>query len=246
MQTQNKILSVMALVVASSLTACGGGSSSNTTPVTPITPATPVTQATYEVKVTNITNAQVLTPLGVVLHSAGYSAWQSGSSVTLGLENLAESGNPAAFLTEATSDTSVSATAAGPGGFPAGMTQTVMITADHSVDLEITVASMLANTNDAFTGVTNMNVGSLQQGESLKVMPHVYDAGSEDNTETAVTMPGPLTSGEGFNAATQSINNVVTIHPGVVTKADGLTSSALTEVDRWLGPAALIVVTRTQ
>lgn len=246
MRTHNKILSVVALLVATSLTGCGGGNSNNT-------PAAsngngnggnPPAQATYEVSVTNITSGQVLTPLGVVLHDAGFTAWQAGSSVSLGMEKLAEEGDATSFIDEASLNSAVVETAAGSAPFLASEIQTVSISARRTDTLELTVATMLAKTNDAFTGVTNLRIGELAQGESLSVMPHVYDAGTEDNSETVETVAAFGVGG--FNADPQTTNPVVTIHPGVVTQGDGLTTSGLTEKDRWLGPAALIVVTRTQ
>lgn len=232
-------LSILAVLVSTLiLSACGGGNDGNNNAGN--------TQATYQVTVNNITHAQVLTPVGIVLHRPGYTAWNAGSSVTAGLENLAESGDPGSFVTKAALDNNVDATAVGTSPFTAGSSQTVTVTADAVVDLELTVATMLANTNDAFTGVTNWSVGKMQVGDTLSVMPHVYDAGTEDNVETAATMPGPAAGGEGFNAARPALTSVVTIHPGVVTQADGLTTSVLTEIDRWSGPAALITVTRTQ
>jgi len=235
MDIRNKTSLMAGIVLAAGLSACGGGDNNNGS-----------TQATFQVEVTNITSAQVLTPLGVVLHRSGYTAWDAGQSVTLGLENLAESGNPAPFVDEAAFNTNVDMIEMGSAPFGAGTTQTVNITTTYSSDLELTVASMLANTNDAFTGVTNWKVGDLNVGQSKTVEPHVYDAGTEDNVETAATMPGPKAGGEGYNPARPSVTSVVTIHPGAVTQGDGLTTSALTEEDRWLGPAAKIVVTRTQ
>jgi len=220
------------LLIATAITACGGSDNP--------------TQATYQVVVTNISSAQVLTPLGVVLHRPGYTAWNTGSPVTLGLEHLAESGDPASFVNEAGLNTNVDMIGMGPSPFTAGTTQTVNISTTYASNMELTVATMLANTNDAFTGVTNWKIGGLNVGESLKVMPSVFDSGTEMNEETAATMPGPLAGGEGYNPARPSNANVVTIHPGVVTQADGLSTSALTEIDRWSGPAAMIVVTRTQ
>jgi len=222
-----------AILIAAGISACGGGSSSND-------------QATYQVVVTNVTSAQVLTPLGVVIHRPGYTAWSAGSTASIGLENLAESGNPAPFVDEAGLNINVDTVAMGTTPFTAGNSQTIDITTTYANNLELTVASMLGNTNDAFTGVTNWKIGRLNVGDSMIAMPHVYDSGTEDNVETAATMPGPAAGGEGYNPGRPSVTSVITIHPGVVTQADGLSTSALTEVDRWLGPAAKIVVTRTQ
>jgi hypothetical protein len=204
------------------------------------------TQAIYDITVYNLTNGQPFTPLGVVIHEPGYQAWQLGSAVSSGLETLAESGDPSAFITEADANTDVVATTNSSNGpFGPGSSETVSITVDHSSTLQLSVASMLANTNDAFTGVTNWTIGGLAVGDSSSTMTHVFDAGTEANTETMDTIPGPAGGGEGFNAARETLNKL-TIHSGVVTTDDGLTTSALDESHRWLGQAAKVVVTRMQ
>jgi hypothetical protein len=204
------------------------------------------TQAIYEITVHNLTNNQFLTPLGVVIHESGYQAWQLGSAVSSGLEILAESGDPAGLLSEADANTAVAMSdSSSSGPFGPGSSETLSITVDHSSTLQLTVASMLANTNDAFTGVTNWKIGGLAVGDRNSTMTHVFDAGTEANTETMATVPGPAAGGEGFNATRDDLDRL-TIHSGVVTADDGLTSSALDESHRWLGQAAKVVVTRMQ
>jgi len=206
--------------------------------------------AIYDVKVYNLTNNQPLTPLGVVIHGSAYMPWQLGGAVSTGLEMLAESGSPSDFLSEADAHAATVMSASSSNGpFGPGNSETVSITVDHSASLQLTVATMLANTNDAFTGVRNWNIGELAVGDSTSTMMRVYDAGTEANSETADTMPGPASMGgaaEGFNANRDDILDRLTVHSGVVTNDDGLTTSALDESYRWLSQAAKVVVTRTQ
>lgn len=202
--------------------------------------------ATYEVRVSNMTNGQPLTPVAVVVHSSGYSAWEAGATASSGLEMLAESGDPTLFLSDADSDMNVTGSAASVNGpFGPGTVETVSVQVVADNALQISVAAMLANTNDAFTGVTNVTVGDIAMGESKSMLSHVYDAGTEANTETAATMPGPAAGGEGFNAARDD-TDFVSIHGGVVTSDDGLATSALDESHRWSGIAAKVEITRTQ
>jgi hypothetical protein len=204
------------------------------------------TQATYEITVYNLTNGQPFTPLGVVVHESGYMPWQLGESVSVGLETLAESGDPATFLAEADADAAVAMSTSSSGGpFGPGSSKMLTISVDHSASLQLSVASMLANTNDAFTGVRNWDIGALAVGDSASTMTHVFDAGTEANSETAATMPGPAAMGEGFNATREPLNKL-TIHGGVVTADDGLSTSILDESHRWLGQVAKVMVTRTQ
>ncbi len=202
--------------------------------------------ATYDITVYNLTNGQPFTPLGIVVHDSAYIPWQLGETVSMGLEALAESGDPSTFLTEANANSAVvMSTRSNNGPFGPGNSETVSITVDHSARLQLTVASMLANTNDAFTGIRNWSIGGLAAGDSTSSMARVYDAGTEANNETADSMPGPAAMGEGFNAVRDDLNRL-TVHSGVVTTDDGLLTSALNESHRWLGQAAKVVVTRTQ
>jgi len=201
--------------------------------------------ATYAVTVTNLTNNQPLSPLAVVLHGTGYTGWALGTPASDGLEKLAEGGDPQPFLDEAVKQPSLMAVATGTGIITPGGGETVTLTAAHSSDLKITVATMLVNTNDGFTGIGSLNIGALSHGESLTVFAPVYDGGTEENTETAASIPGPAGGGEGYNPARET-RDFVAIHSGVVTADDGLTASALDESHRFMTPAAVIVVTRTK
>jgi len=204
------------------------------------------TMAKYEISVINITHGQPLTPAAAILHGKDYHPWMLGSEASTGLEKLAESGDTSDFVSQSMSNTAVLDSQTSTGGpFGPGANKMLMVTAEHSSNLQLSVASMLANTNDAFSGVSNWHIGGLEVGKSMSTLARVYDAGTEANTEAAGTLPGPADSGEGFNAARESRNTVV-IHPGVVTADDGLSTSVLTEAHRWLGPAAKIIVTRKE
>jgi len=202
--------------------------------------------ATFEIKVVNATSGQPLTPVAVVAHSSGYQPWQLGGSSSAGLEMLAEGGDVTQFIADADADANVEATVSSANGpFGPGATETVTIQVKPDNNLQISVAAMLANTNDAFTGLANISVGDLMMGDSISKMARVYDAGTENNSETAATMPGPAAGGEGFNAVRDD-TDFVSIHAGVVSADDGLSTSALNEAHRWLGSAAKITITRTQ
>lgn len=198
--------------------------------------------SSYDITVTNITNNQPLTPIAVVMHTTGYNAWTLGSSVTTGLEELAESGSPTAFLAEADANGNVLTTKT--NGSPTGPSGsvTISVTVDSSSDLMLSIATMLANTNDAFSGVTNWDVSDLDTGDSMTVLGKVYDAGTEINDESNI--PGPAAGGEGFNSARDSLINKVVVHPGIVTTDDGLTTSELDETHRWQNYAAKISITK--
>lgn len=200
---------------------------------------------TYLVTVVNTTAHQPLSPLAVQLHSQAYAAWDIGAPATTGLEDLAESGSPVMFLEEG----EATAIAEAVGESPVGPGSRVSFMLDGTYSNRpgnghsLTIASMLVNTNDAYTGVTNWDLTRLAVGESMRSLAPIYDAGTEANTESASTVPGPAAGGEGYNA-TRDDTNYVTRHSGVVTADDGLGGSALNESHRFDNGAMSVVVTR--
>lgn len=204
-----------------------------------------VTTRKYEVTVTNLSNNQPLSPLALILHKSGYSGWEAGAAVTTGLEKLAEGGDNGDFLDEAAVNTHVLDDTSGAGLILPGQSETVMLSTTESSGVLLTLATMLVNTNDAFSGVSSQALSSLANGESLHMYAHTYDAGTEANSETAATIPGPAGGGEGYNAMRDDLGKL-TVHGGVVTADDGLATSTLDESHRFLGPVSMITVMRTQ
>ena len=187
---------------------------------------------TYSFKIINLTAGQPMSPVLITTNDI-YSV---GESATEALEMLAEGGNNSMLLDEngVSTDTPV-----GPG-------------ASASLELStnettVSVASMLVNTNDAFAAMKNVNLSALNVGDKTNFYLNVFDAGTEANTETASTIPGPVSKGEGegFNA-TRDDNNRVSAHTGVISKDDGFMTSDLTSMHRFDNPAAIVIVTRTK
>ena len=199
------------------------------------------TLAEYRITITNTTHEQPLSPVAAILHDDDYRAWAIGSAASIGLEDLAESGSPTAFLNEA--DDAQDSTQADAVLAP-GDQISLEVSAVYRSDLAITLASMLVNTNDAFTGTTGLSVGHLARGESLSLLAPVYDAGTEANSETAASVPGPAAGGEGFNA-TREARDQVTRHPGVVTQDDGYEASALSQAHRFDNGAMHVLIERS-
>lgn len=226
-----KILKYSLLLIPLVLVGCGGDDDDNQPQ-----------QSTYEVTVTNLTNNQPLSPTAIVLHDGNYTPWNSGAEASLGLENLAESGDTALWLEEASQGLATGSTA---GVTPPGQSSTATLTLNSTNQLYITTASMLVNTNDAFTGVRQVDITDLSVGDNLTLTARVYDAGTEANTETASTIPGPAAGGEGFNAERETTSSI-RVHQGVVTADDGLTTSALNESHRFDQSTQRIQITRTQ
>lgn len=206
--------------------------------------STPTTK--FSITVTNLTAGQPLSPTAIVLHKPNFKAFEVGMAASVELERIAESGNPDPFLADAATNTAVFASTKANGGIPPGMTATIMIeaqVADANM-LRLTALSMLGNTNDGFTGLNGIDISKIAIGDSMVIDTISYDAGTEKNTESAATVPGPAAGGEGFNPSRDDSPNTVAMHSGVLTKDDGNQDSALTSINRWDNPVARITITR--
>lgn len=192
---------------------------------------------------TNLSAAQPMSPVITVLHQAHGILFSLGKPASTALEQLAEGGDNAPLLAETAVNETVEATVGGNGLILPGGSDTVMLT---GVEADcISLATMLVNTNDAFTGADCIDVSSLMSGESMHLNAIAFDAGTEANSEAAATIPGPAGGGEGFSAERDD-RNFVAAHGGVVTNDDGLAISALTGAHRWDNPVASIVIKRMQ
>ena len=199
------------------------------------------TKHSYEITVTNLTAGQPFSPVGIVLHTEGYHAFAVGEAASEGLEMMAEGGDVTTLLEDADGMDSVTATASGSGIILPGASETV--TVNSLKETRLSLVSMLVNTNDAFTGLDGGDISELASGESMTFYLNTYDAGTELNSETAATVPGPAGNGEGLNSARDD-NDMVTLHPGVITSDDGLDSSTLTAIHKWDNPTAMVTITR--
>ncbi len=205
----------------------------------------------YSLSISNLTRGQPLSPPAVLLHRSDYQVFAVGDPASLGLEHLAEAGDNTLLLADAKGNRKVDASESGDAGIAPGSTETVSIRAsvDQTSDLALSYLSMLGNTNDGFASLHGVSLGTLKVGEQMTLDGHSYDAGTEANTESADTVPGPAAAGgaqEGFNAARDDIVNEVRRHSGVVSRDDGLSGSALTQAQRWDDPVVRVTITRVE
>lgn len=239
-----KALIVSAVLV---LAACGGGSDDDDFVPTPpqVDPPAPAPEnSSFEISVVNLTSGQPVSPLAVIAHETDYQAFGIGEPASAALEVLAESGDNSQLLDEL-QDTA-RATVSGSAPLPPGASETLTLELDsaQTTGLHLTLLTMLVNTNDAITGVNGTELGSLAVNESLTLSTIAYDSGTEANSESAATVPGPAAGGEGFNAVRDDIRDQVTMHGGVVTADDGLGTSALNQQHRWDNPVLRVRITR--
>lgn len=198
----------------------------------------------YQVTITNLTSNQPLSPPALVVHDMGYMPISIGQPASTGLEHLAEGGETALWLAEARMHESVYRTQAGDMVIPPGEHAEFMLMVPANLEQPmLSGATMLVNTNDAFAAFTALPLHSLEVEGSMHFMANVYDAGTEMNSETAATIPGPAGGGEGFNSEREAADRV-SLHPGVVTHDDGMEMSVLDESHRFQNPALAVMVTR--
>lgn len=214
-----------------------------------VAPPPPLVVATFQVTITNLTNAQPLSPAGVIAHQTGFQVFELGAPASVPLEVLAEGGDNSDLLALASEDRSVFTTVSGAGPIPPGQSDVISFEIQERFipDSYFSVSTMLVNTNDAFTGVTTIDLESLQQvGDSLTRRGVAYDAGTEADDEMAIYIPGPAGGGEGFNADRDDQLDAVTMHSGVVTMHDGLVTSDLTGQHKFDNPVIQVRIERVQ
>jgi len=193
----------------------------------------------YSISVTNLSNGQPLSPPVAMLHKAKFSFWQLGKTASDALELMAEGGDGSELLALKHNNPQYHANSP----IPPGETAVFTLEARNKNFAYLSVAGMLVNTNDAFSGLNSVELSDLQSGQTSVFYTHTYDAGTEFNSEHAGTIPGPADGGEGFNAERDDVTNVVTLHGGVVSADDDYADSILSEADRFDNPVLRIVVT---
>lgn len=195
----------------------------------------------YEVSITNMTGAQILSPVALVAHESGY-LWQVGSAASVALERLAEGGDNSELLINSHALSSVG----GAGPIAPGASETIQITIQDNAEARLSFATMLVNTNDAFAGLNAWSLSYLSEaGMSWTTVLPALDAGTEVNSEAAGTIPGPADGGEGYNPM-RNDRGIVSLHPGVVSASDGLDTSVLSVDDKFDNPSVKVTVSRLQ
>ena len=258
-------LLIPALLTSALLTACGGdgkkadtmiASSSMSSKALSSMPASSSMASSalsmmpvkFSITITNLTAGQPLSPTALVLHKPSLKLFQVGMPASVELEKIAEGGSPTALLEDANNNTATFITGRPAMGIVPGTSATVVLeTSVASADaghLSLSALSMLGNTNDGFTGLNSVDLSKLAVGASLSLDTISYDAGTELNSETAATVPGPAAKGEGFNPMRDDTLSVVAMHSGIISKDDGLPTSALSNLQRWDNPVARISITR--
>ncbi|MYB95596.1 hypothetical protein F4054_16965 [Candidatus Poribacteria bacterium] len=124
-----------------------------------------------------------------------------------------------------------------------GQSSMVTLMADKMMNSSLSVSSMLVSTNDAFIAAIDVplfDADGMPVTTTINLM--AYDAGSEDNTEKASDIPGPLgldadADPAGSNARVPTEGGVIMAHPGIQGGGD------VTEAFGWTEPIATLMIT---
>lgn len=149
----------------------------------------------YEVTIVNLTKGQTFTPQLIATHSRQVSAFTLGDPASLGLEILAEGGDTSMLAAElstsphAIGDLQTLPDLLGPGE---RVSVEVSASARHRY---LTVAAMLIPTNDTFVALNGVPLPK----RYTSVTALAYDAGTEQNDQNCLNIPGPRCGGEGHS-----------------------------------------------
>ena len=205
----------------------------------------------FEVTLMNLTmgahgmSGQTLSPAIFVTHPAGIKIAEEGQPAHEALVAQAEGGKTdglEALAAAAGAHVTIAMNADGTRIYTMpGQSTTVTVTADM-MNSSLSVSSMLVSTNDAFIAAFDVPLfdeAGMPVTKTIELM--AYDAGSEDNTEMASDIPGPLgldadTDPIGSNARVPTEGGVIMIHPGIQGGAD------VSEAFAWEGPVAKLMI----
>jgi len=189
---------------------------------------------TFEVTITNITKNQIFTPLLLATHTSAVSLFTPGHPASLGLEMQAEGGNPGHLKGMLDGNPGVLNTEVAGGLLMPGASVTVEIQGNGHFN-RLSITSMLIPTNDTFVGLRSMKLPSRSAMAALAA----YDAGTEDNDEDCMNIPGPDCGGGGFEAG--GGEDFVYVSNGI----SGIGDLPAYEFD-WRNPVARVVVKHKQ
>ena len=164
----------------------------------------------YQITIKNITKGQPLTPAVVATHGLGLKLFALGEEASAGLKALAVDGVTDGLVSELKGNSAVRSVAIGTGVIMPGRSEEITISVEKPSF--ISLASMLARTNDAFAGGRFLRLPS-KSGVKVAYLLNVYDAGAEVNTESCAHIPAPPCDSHEVGEAEEG--GFVTAHSGI-------------------------------
>lgn len=186
----------------------------------------------YRVTITNATANHVITPPLIVIHNRHFKLFEVATVASAGLAIQAETGSPAVLAGEVNDARGVYNVITGKDPILYGQKASYDFRAPKNA--KISVTGMLATSNDAFTAIS----GKALPKRSVSYMSETYDAGSEDNNELCIDIPGPPCGGT--NAANANDGEgFISIHNGI----SGIGNLVPADLD-WRGATSIVTITR--
>lgn len=186
----------------------------------------------YRVTITNATTHHVITPPLIVIHNRHFKLFEVATAASEGLATQAETGNPAVLAGEINGVRGVYKVITGDAVIAYGNKASFDFRAPKNAKISMT--GMLATSNDAFTAISAKTLPK----RSVSYMATTYDAGSEDNNELCIDIPGP--SCGGTNAANPNDGEgFITIHKGISGVGDVVPANF-----DWRGATSIVTITR--
>lgn len=198
-------------------------------------------QQRVSVTITNITKGQIISPPIAVAHNSDIQLFELGQPASASLAALAEDGMAGPLAEELMGHDLVGDVAVAEGPLMPGASVTLELEV-NAYTSRISVAGMLVTTNDAFFAVSSVQAPIFyfkngNHGNST-YYGTVFDAGSEANSETCATIPGPP-CGNGGVRDTEGAEGYVYIHNGIHGIGD-----IAPETYSWDGPATMVKIER--
>jgi hypothetical protein len=176
--------------------------------------------------------SQPLSPPLFVVHSSRADVWSVGEIASHGVAAIAEDADNSVLQSALPQVDGVKSVATGAGGpIPSGAARTYIVETSGKFN-QLSVLTMLVNTNDAFTGLDSFR----PRGRGARLETMAYDAGSERNNELKSHIPGPC-CGNAFVRAPEG--NLIRMHEGITGR--GQLDPAKYD---WAEPAARITIER--
>ena len=199
----------------------------------------------FKITLTNLTTGepgmggQIFSPPIFATHTAGVKIYEVGQPASQALVLLAENGDTSGLAALAAAAGANSAT--GEGLVVPGASVSVVLTA-NAMNSSLSLATMLVSTNDAFIGVADLALFD-EAGMPIATTRNLmaYDAGSEQNTERASDIPGPI--GLDADMDPPHSNARVPTEGGVITPHTGILGvGQVGEAFDWTEPTAMLTV----
>jgi hypothetical protein len=206
-------------------------------------------QVQYEITITNLTKGQPFSPTVVAVHNGRLDPiFTLGQPSSEGIWRIAEGGDTSVLAPQLSADPNVYDVKVTEGPFLPGKSVTVVLNAGYSVGPRyLSLAGMLGSTNDAFYALNGQLVTAPAWPFNMpdwvqEFFAPAYDAGSEFNSETCETVPGPPCDNGVNDRDTDGAEGYVYIHGGIHGVSGPPPNGLSADMSDWRNPVAKITI----